>query len=171
MSWFDAVRRFLARNSPRRLYALGRRYQLEGRLDEASELYTLLLDTPEDLLKMEPADFTERLFHIGQCHFDAGRFELAESIFRRALSLGIFPITGYLALDTGALLDTLGRFPEARGMYVLAFTAHVMEWGPSSAETTAFLKIFRDRAAAHHADLIFQLKAPCTVELPKHVTR
>jgi len=152
MSWFDPLRKYLARWSPLYAYELGRRYQLQGRLDEASELFALFLDTPEGLVEIDVDELTEVLLHIGQCHLAAGRRELAESIFRRALSHGIQPITGRLAMNMGLLLKTLGRTSEAGEMFSLAFSSQIMVFGRSSPETAAFFRDFGNSPEAQQGE-------------------
>jgi len=149
MAWTDPIRKMIANQSPQSRYAIGRRFQLEGRLDEACEMFQGLLDAPADALEMNQIDLTEMLFYVGQCHAQAGRVELAESIWKRGLSYGVRPITGYLALSVGQILDQRGERAAASKMYEYAATAHTHVWGLDCRESTEFFEQLASLTANH----------------------
>ncbi|MGH7681172.1 MAG: tetratricopeptide repeat protein, partial [Candidatus Eiseniibacteriota bacterium] len=102
-----------ARMNPDAELTLAGFLNMEGKLDQARDHYTLSIQGAPD----DPEPWAD----LGALEMDSGHFVAAETAFQRALS--IQPEYGGALLGLGALREQDGRIPEAIALYERAALA------------------------------------------------
>jgi tetratricopeptide (TPR) repeat protein len=148
------------------LLVLGNMYLVQGKYNEAEQMYQRALQGYENTWGLEHTSTLDTVNNLGILYADLGRLDEAETMFQRALQ-GYEKAWGLehtSTLDTvnnlGVLYKDLGRLAEAETMYQRALQGYEKAWGleyTSTLDTVNNLgNLYKDLGRLDKAETMYQ---------------